>query len=97
MRARVAVIRRAALEHICNVNIITQKASVRQHFIKQLARSTHKRLTLRVFIFARRLANYHHPRLRIAAAKHNLRAPSAKLTVRTSAHLRAQRGQAASV
>jgi hypothetical protein len=62
----IAILRRPALEQICNENGIPRQSDRSQHFIKQLAGAADEWFTAPVFFGAGRLAN-DHPVCRFAA------------------------------
>lgn len=74
----VAVVRRAALDDIGDVNILMPvEVDGVQHLVEELSCSADKGFALQILLFARPFANEHHPRRAIADAEDNVMAPIA--------------------
>ena len=69
-----AIARRAALEHVQNVHVRARERAGLDDLGQQLSGPADERLALAVFVGARRLAQKAEPRVRVAHAKHGLRA-----------------------
>ena len=73
LRRRVAVSRRAALEHVRDVDVgAARKADRRQHVVEQLARLADERIAEAILFRARRLADQHPVGVLVADAEHGL-------------------------
>lgn len=59
VRLRVAVVRRAALDDIGDVNLVPRKARRSEQIVKEFARSAHERLAFLIFVEPGRLAYEH--------------------------------------
>ena len=68
----VPVLRRTALDDVGDVDVFAREADRLDHLRQQLAGAPDERDPLDVFIAARRLADEHEPRVRIADAKDDL-------------------------
>src|SRR5207245_7912562 len=65
----VAVVRRAALDGVADVDVLAPQAHRLDHLRQQLAGLAHERVTLQVLVLARRLADEHQARLGAADAE----------------------------
>ncbi len=75
VRLGIAIARRAALDHVGDVDLLAGQADRLDDLRQQLPGAADEGLALLVFVLARRLAHEHQPRLRMADAEHHL-APS---------------------
>src|SRR5207249_1494665 len=69
----VAVVRRAALEDVRDVDLGAPRADRRQQLVQELARRSHERASLLVFVVARSFADEHYLGGRGALARDRLR------------------------
>src|SRR5262249_51673775 len=83
----VAVARRAALEHVGDVDVLAGEAQLREPLVEQLACATDERLALAILVGARGLAHEHHVGLRIAHAEHDADARGAERAALAVAHV----------
>jgi hypothetical protein len=99
-RFGVAVARRPALQRVGDVDPLAGRLAGRrwpgqlqraQHAVQQLAGGAHEGLALQVFLLARRFADDHPRRLRVADAEHRLRARAAQAAGLAVGHGGAQR------
>src|SRR5262245_22242579 len=84
--ARIAVVRRPALQDIAYVHIATPESRRAQHRIEQLPGAPDEGLPLAVFLGARRLADHHEPRRAVADAEYRLRPRLAQAAEPAAAH-----------
>ena len=70
----VTVVRRAAFEDICNINVLAGYSDRGEIFVKELTRSTHKRNAGRILSLTGSLTYEHELRVFVAATEHEIRA-----------------------
>ena len=91
---RIAVARRPALEHVGDVDLVALEAHRLDHLRQQLAGAPDERDALHVFIRARRFADEHQVRRRVADAEDDLLPPErVQLAARAVADVLADRRQ----
>ncbi len=90
--ARIAVVRRPALQHVRDVHLAALEPGGRQHRIQELARAPDERLALAVLFGAGRLADHHQARPPVAGAEHGLRARFAEPAAPAISHGGLERG-----
>jgi hypothetical protein len=88
---RVAVARRATLEHVCNVNLSAREAQCAQHRIEQLPGAADERLALTIFLGAGRLTDDQPARAPVATREDGLRARAVQLAALARRDSRHQR------
>ena len=72
IRFRIAVVWRAALDHVGDVNVAARQSCRLQEIVQELSCSPDKRLPLLVFVEPRRFPHEHHACVRIPYTKHYL-------------------------
>ena len=75
---RVAVPGRAALDHVRDVDVLAGHADPAEQLVEELPGLADERVALLVLVEARRLADEHQVRLRVADAEDDLGPPSAR-------------------
>ncbi len=75
VRLRIAVLRRAALDDVRDVDVLAREVDRFDDLRQQLAGAADERDALHVLVGARRLADEHQVRVGIADAEHDLLAP----------------------
>ena len=78
----VAVLRRAAFDHICNINIaFAGKVNNLKHFIKQYSAAADERFAAQILVFAGAFADEQHVGVGASHAENNVSAGGAKLAL----------------
>ena len=88
--ARIAIVRRPALENICNEYAIPLFTDSEQHFVEQLAGAAYERFSAPVLFGARGLANDHPVGSGIPHTKDRLSATLTQTTARARGDRRTQ-------
>ena len=78
LRSRVAVSGRAALQHVGDEHVLAAQTGTPEQLVKVVPGGAYERLALQILVFARRLADEHHARMRVAHTEHRLRAAVAQ-------------------
>ena len=84
-RRGVAVARRAALEHVEDVHVVSRELAGLEHLREELPRTAHERLAEPVLVGARRFAHEAEPRFRVAHTEHRLGAGRGEFAARFAA------------
>ena len=72
LRLGIAIVWRAALDHIADIDVLASQSRQRQERVEVLAGSAHKWLALQILVAARALAHDHDASIWIAHAKHEV-------------------------
>src|SRR6185503_173281 len=94
IRFGIAVLRRPALDHVGDVDVVARQADRLDDFRQQLPGAADERNALDVLVAARRLADEHQVGVRVADAEHDLRASErVQLAARAVADVGADGGE----
>lgn len=83
LRSRVSISGRAALQHVGDEHVLAAKTGAPEQLVEIVPGGADKRLALQILVFARRLADEHHARMRVAHAEYRLRAAIAQRATTT--------------
>ena len=84
LRLRIAVLRRAAFDHVADIDIAPARQADRvEVFVQKLAASADERLAAQILLLAGSLADEHDLRIRHAHAEHEIRARFTQSAART--------------